>query len=145
MSNDTGGYALQIAGVVHIGIFPFPLKFPDTAGLFQGEYVIQVLPEGSPECDPSGIQELSGAIRTLQFAPNPTNGLTTITLETQTTGPATITLYDALGRPAMRRNTRLYEGINRLEMDVRDLAPGMYWYEVNQGKDRALAKLVVTQ
>lgn len=59
--------------------------------------------------------------------PNPVAGLTTIELNTIETSDITIRIFDILGIERKKVNTRLVNGNNRIEMNVKNIQEGIYF------------------
>jgi CubicO group peptidase (beta-lactamase class C family) len=79
-------------------------------------------------------------------SPNPASSLLRIGFATPTPGPATITLYDLLGR----RVQDMYSGFasparTEVQVNISDLPPGMYVYRIESGDWSATRKLLISK
>lgn len=82
------------------------------------------------------------------LAPNPvgSGGSFTIQLSQPESGPLDVELLDALGRPlASLYSGSLLAGTYRLNQNVPDVAPGMYFLRIVSGKKDTMMKLVITR
>ncbi len=77
------------------------------------------------------------------LAPNPATELTTLSLQALDEGPLALSLYDAKGRLVQLQQQRLASGLNRIEIDVRDLSEGVYYIVARQGGQQLRLPLMV--
>ncbi|GAB3852476.1 hypothetical protein GCM10028822_20250 [Hymenobacter terrigena] len=78
------------------------------------------------------------ALGAISFFPNPAHGMVTVQLPS-ITGPATLTLLDAIGRPVRRFTT----ANSQTTLDLTGLAPGLYAVRKAAGGSTATRRLVV--
>ena len=71
----------------------------------------------------------------VQTYPNPVNTTLNVNVSTDKIGTAEIKLMDATGRLIQVVNMQLQIGENRSEIEMRDLASGIYMIKVSNGKD----------
>jgi len=77
-----------------------------------------------------------------QLYPNPTSSDVKLRFSQGLTGDCTLTAIDALGRPVF--DDRLVKGCSEYTLQVKNWAKGMYFIELNNGKDsKAVKKLMV--
>ena len=71
----------------------------------------------------------------LQNYPNPFNPATTIAFTLASDEPVTLTVFDALGRRVVTLldNERMASGRHHVRFDARDLASGVYFYQLRAG------------
>jgi hypothetical protein len=85
------------------------------------------------------------AFRLVGAAPNPASDFVDIRFEIPTTNEVHLTLFDALGRPVIRRAQPLEAGPQRFRLDTRALPAGAYYYQLRAGGEVASGKLVLRQ
>ena len=79
-------------------------------------------------------------------APNPTRGDAAVGLDVRTPGPATVTLFDALGRRvAVLHAGPLAAGTHRLALSGAPLSPGLYVVRAVVGGEAQTQRLVVAR
>lgn len=91
---------------------------------------------------------VSEAARGMQvtLSPNPASEQLVLTAENLPAGPATLLLYDALGREVLRRAIPVHVGRTAQLMDVSGLAAGLYFWRLETGAGAvAEGKLVVAR
>jgi len=88
-----------------------------------------------------GVDEIQGKGSRLGIAPNPTNGLVTISLSEGSRGAGRVLLYDALGQIVLERHTT--PGTERFTLDLSDRSGGIYLLEVVQDGRRAVERIVL--
>jgi uncharacterized lipoprotein YddW (UPF0748 family) len=96
----------------------------------------------------SGIEEPDATIPTVfalsQNYPNPFNAQTTIRFDLSTSGPATLRVYDLLGRQiAVLVDRYVEQGRHTLQFDSGTLPSGIYVYSLVAGGERLNRKLVI--
>ena len=80
----------------------------------------------------------------ISLFPNPAHGTTTVQLPAGlATGPATLTVLDAVGRVVRTRTASVAAGTTATELDVAGLAPGVYALRIAVGESTGTARLVV--
>lgn len=62
--------------------------------------------------------------------PNPAQEMATLRIASTTGGPLRLRLLDALGRLVWEREETVFEGDNRVSIDLSNLTPGAYWVSV---------------
>ena len=76
---------------------------------------------------------------TYTLAPNPTNGTSTLTIDAKTSGEATVTITDMLGKQASVANASLFVGENSINLSTENLTSGVYFVNVDfQGAIKAM-------
>ncbi|MEZ4941741.1 MAG: M4 family metallopeptidase [Saprospiraceae bacterium] len=75
--------------------------------------------------------------------PNPGTGLFTIDIPAERTQPVSISVSDALGSLVYQRQTTLQTGDNRIALDMRGMAPGMYSVQIGLEQYRYARRLVL--
>ncbi|MCC6448903.1 MAG: T9SS type A sorting domain-containing protein [Chitinophagaceae bacterium] len=84
----------------------------------------------------SNIVSLYQGIGTrVQTYPNPVNTTFTVNISTERVGNAEVKLMDATGRVIKIISMQLQVGENRTELEMKDLASGIYMIKVSNGKD----------
>lgn len=95
----------------------------------------------NPHLIVQSIEEQRGSLaREASLYPNPAGSFTGITLERGKGGPAIFQLYDLYGKLLYR--TTVAQAVEQLRFPA--LQPGLYLWEVQQGKHRQRGKLTIT-
>ncbi len=89
-----------------------------------------------------GVDELSEA-GDFVLAPNPTDGLLNIRLTSALPEAGHLVVYDAVGRVLTQQ--QLPQGLDRMEIDLRDLGPGVHLVELVVGGMRSVKRVVLTR
>lgn len=100
----------------------------------------------------TSVSEMAGPLRAEQYKlaqnyPNPFNPSTTITFAMRTTGHATVTVYDLLGRKVATPFNGLASAhtLYALTFDARNLSSGVYYYKLTAGAYTATRKMIVAK
>jgi len=79
-----------------------------------------------------------------QNYPNPFNGSTQIQFSMPHAGPATLTLFDPLGRKiSLLFHGMAQAGVHRISLSSESLASGMYFYQLSSGNTTVTRRLVL--
>ncbi len=95
----------------------------------------------------SGSKEIVNPIfeyDVLQNYPNPASDKTTIEINIRKTTPITIDVVNITGQKVLSTDAvTLKQGLNRVELNVSKLTPGMYFYSVKAGETKITKKMLV--
>jgi PKD repeat protein len=83
------------------------------------------------------------AFRLVGAAPNPATDFVDIRFEIPISTEVHLTLFDALGRPVIRRAQPLEAGPQRFRLDTRALPAGAYHYQLRAGGEVGTGKLIL--
>jgi serine protease len=75
--------------------------------------------------------------------PNPANDSYYLNIHTLSPGKAKINLYNELGQKAKKISTNLVSGWNQIQMDISDLNPGIYFYNIVEGERSVRGKVMI--
>jgi hypothetical protein len=75
--------------------------------------------------------------------PNPTDGISYLTLNSKLPSIAKVNIYAIDGRMIAQSNKELTQGENNLRLDLTNIEPGMYFVEVISKNERVTAKLMI--
>ena len=75
--------------------------------------------------------------------PNPTNGISYMTLNSKSAAVANVKIYSIDGRLISKWNEELMQGEHTLKLDLTNIEPGMYFIEVVENNERVTAKLMI--
>lgn len=90
---------------------------------------------GNLEACVTGLAVAPDHVTFASVAPNPTTGQTTLTLDAKQAARATVTVTDVMGRQVLRLPAAdLQRGINKLNLDLSNVRPGVYFYTVTTDK-----------
>lgn len=81
--------------------------------------------------------------KTLEFAPNPSNGITGLTLEIATKGPTDITIYNLNGQVIYKEDLGDFTGRCFREIDLSGSPKGIYFFKVTQNNESLSKKLIL--
>jgi hypothetical protein len=123
-----GGVALAAAGVTN----PFPVPAP-VPGLFDEEgYTMNVT-------DPNSIAE-SNEVFSLGLYPNPTEGISTLDVNSTVAGTATVEVYSITGSLVQTSVKPIRVGANRLSLDFTSVPAGIYLVKADINGHQALVR-----
>ena len=75
--------------------------------------------------------------------PNPTDGISYLTLNCKLPSNAKVNIYSIDGRLISQSNKELSQGENNITLDVTNIEPGMYFVEIMSKNERVTAKLMI--
>lgn len=104
-------------------------------------------PSGSPVVTGASPEEADESAIGIRIAPNPVQGVSTVTLHLKGAAPARLVLVDALGREVAVLAAALPSGTHTLALDARalQLPPGFYFCVVQSGAARRMHPVVVAE
>ncbi|MBL7816767.1 MAG: T9SS type A sorting domain-containing protein [Saprospiraceae bacterium] len=145
-ANAIKAYPLKMSGRAYLsGIFalfnPVPLTFPGT--LAEGTYDLNLYAANDSRCT-TAAEDLT-EVSSIAAVPNPTNGKTTIRIESTIADKFDFTMTDLLGRTVVNRPLSIQAGLNTLDLDVSNLSNGIYIYNLSKGNRVISNKLIVNQ
>lgn len=79
-----------------------------------------------------------------QNQPNPGNEATVIPYSVAKAGTVRLQVLNMLGNVVLMKEEEVRAGINEMQLDTRDLAPGLYIYSLESGKDKATRRMVIS-
>ncbi len=88
---------------------------------------------------PVGIEENVWTV--LDPYPNPANDKVVFEYQAGNSGEAQVVIYDLLGN--VRKQARMIQGLNKLEVNVQDLEPGVYFYVLKVDEKTSITKKLV--
>jgi hypothetical protein len=104
------------------------------------EYSILVKNNNPP---PVGINYVAPSINSLSLMPNPSNGLQTLKLNTNSIEKLQIILMDITGKTIKNMYSGISEsGLNKIPLNVQDLANGIYLYKVQLGETKSYLRFI---
>ena len=78
------------------------------------------------------------------FSPNPNQGHILLQYESVAGGPASVVIYDAHGKPLLKRVFEALSGTNESRMDFDNLSPGTYFIRLlNEGNIQTKKMIVI--
>lgn len=142
--NVTGLREITINGQVFTTLLPgFAINLVLPGGIQpDAKYFIDVRPQG--QCM-VGASDLSDRISDFRVSPNPTSGLTQISLETSENADYRFEVFDVLGRQVHRQRVSVFAGANQFFFDASTLSPGTYVCLLANENGRIVRSLIVGQ
>lgn len=77
-----------------------------------------------------------------QVWPNPSSGMVQVEYQTPSESILSVQLIDLTGKSVLTRSESLASGLNRFELSLEDLNPGLYILVLNDGKEQEVIRLV---
>lgn len=97
------------------------------------------------QSNPTGINKVNAAQMNVSLYPNPTNGITNLSINAGKANDVKITIVNTLGQVVLNKQSSLNEGANIIQIDTRDLASGVYNVTVDAKAGSIVKKLNVTK
>lgn len=95
--------------------------------------------------NPTGIRKLNASQMNVTLYPNPTNGITTVKVNTVKGGEAKLAVVNTLGQLVLEKQITLNEGANTIQIDAKDFASGIYNISLDTQSGSIVKKLTVTK
>ncbi|PBQ31849.1 hypothetical protein CNR22_08730 [Sphingobacteriaceae bacterium] len=93
----------------------------------------------------TGIKMLNANQLKVTIYPNPSNGETSIIMNANNSGKATVSIVNTLGQVVYKKATTLNSGENTLQLDVKALATGVYNVVIDSEQGSTVKKLTVSK
>ncbi|MCC6372978.1 MAG: T9SS type A sorting domain-containing protein [Bacteroidia bacterium] len=90
-----------------------------------------------------GINEVTSISIKADIFPNPSNGTTTLKIETLNNDKASVKVINAIGQVVLVTSSEISVGVNNLTFDVKDLPVGLYNVVIDTKNGSAVRKLTV--
>jgi hypothetical protein len=134
------GKAYSSSGISSL-FSPFPLTFP--GALAEGSYDVKLYGANDTRCTTSAYD--LDEVGNMSAFPNPTNGKTTIRIESTVSDKFEFSVTDLLGRTIQTRPLSIQAGLNTFDLDVTSFPNGVYIYNLTKGSRTVSNKLIVNQ
>ncbi|MFI5163839.1 MAG: T9SS type A sorting domain-containing protein [Bacteroidia bacterium] len=102
-------------------------------------YKIIVMPASN------GVNENPKTETLLQNNPNPFYDKTEISFSTEDNGTAQLKIYNLIGSVVQQSDVKVRKGMNKIEVDAKNLDSGIYFYSVIYGNNTITHKMVVNK
>ncbi len=90
------------------------------------------------------ITATTNGLSTASIYPNPAHGNTTVNVNMANTADVYVKVLDVVGRTVLTtEKSRLTKGEHKINVDLSNLQPGLYIYQVNMGRDKSSGKLQI--
>lgn len=94
--------------------------------------------------EPNGIPaSVNNTLENLSIYPNPTSGMLNINFAANENGKATIRVMDLIGRSIFTQPINVYNGINKLTVDLKDKNMGIYFIEIQNEESRMIQRFII--
>jgi Secretion system C-terminal sorting domain len=135
--------AKAFPGGIYASFFPSGYEGTLPGSFAEGSYNLALYAANDSRCRvaTNDLTEVSAMTAT----PNPTNGKTTIRIESTVSDKFQFILTDLLGRTIQTRPLSIEAGQNSFELDVTKLSNGIYIYNLTKGNRIMSNKLIVNQ
>jgi hypothetical protein len=90
----------------------------------------------------TGINNTLSTITTLEVAPNPALDNVNLTFYSKSNSSAYVSILNTLGEEVYQLQTNIVAGSNRIALNLRDLANGVYFIQLNDGVQQQTKKLI---
>lgn len=128
--NPAGNYSLEFEGTLRLAVGAnFPVTFPDP-GIFPGEYILELFPEGSPECQPLSVDPEVASLYHHQFYPNPVVDQAWLQLFSPSETMVMMDIFDLSGKLFRSSILSLHQGENTVPVDIKGLGSGYWMYRL---------------
>ena len=158
-NGPVGDYKLDIHLCVKVSLLPTPLCGPvdtiiATIEALTGpsdinfDFFLRVI--GSDWDCPSGLlagigeNELA-SVTELQISPNPFKGTAEVNFYTTENAEYSVRILNMIGKEVYTQNLQTNTGRNVQFIDAREMAPGVYFYNISDGKNSLTKRLVVSE
>ena len=141
----SGPDTLNLGIIVTLNFSPagaLRFAFPDGTGTFPGNFFLEIKNAG--ECAATSTRDLSQEVA-FGVLPNPAFDYAELQVESSLSGRFQLRVMDMLGRSVQQRAIELFEGDNRLPLNLQGLSKGIYLINISQGGRSVTRKLVVGQ
>jgi len=131
-STTISGFEVPFGGSVLVG--PIPVDIPSLSSVLDAEgYTLFV-------DDPNGIEE-SNEVFALNLFPNPTQGITTLNVNSTIAGVANIEVYSITGALVQSSSNIIRVGANRVNIDLQAVPAGIYLVKADINGTPALIRM----
>jgi len=90
-----------------------------------------------------GINEPTGGIQNMNIFPNPAQNTTTVLVNSVCSKPYSLSVSNMMGQVLQTQNGKLGYGENRIELNVNNFAPGVYFVNIKTDNATRTQKLIV--
>jgi hypothetical protein len=135
-----------ITNGVYDGTGAVDFFYTDCGAFGSLDYTIPFQPTGSiggSLCPMVGIQGHNAFVASVGSYPNPTNGLTTITVNLEESKTVNLQVIDALGNTVYTKRVNGVAGENSISLDGSSLSAGVYYYTITAGYEKVTKKIVI--
>ena len=94
---------------------------------------------------PVGIAKINTFATAVGLYPNPTSGITNVTITSKKSSDAKISVVNTLGQVVAVKEVKLTEGANSIQLDMKEFAAGIYNVTISTTEGSAVKKLNVTK
>ncbi len=92
---------------------------------------------------PVGVSEVKKNLKSMELFPNPSEGNSTLLINTQTSTNGKVMVFNSLGDLVNEQTTNLVQGQNKIELNLQALSPGVYLVSVKAGNASLTKRLVI--
>jgi len=122
------------------------VKFTSTSDFGNNLYLDNInLSQVANPLNLAGINTLNYDNVSVTLYPNPSNGQTNVVIGSTKAGKATISMMNALGQVVFTKQVNVETGSNNIQLDVKDLASGIYNVVVATENGSTVKKLTVSK
>lgn len=90
----------------------------------------------------TGINKASSIVDAFEIAPNPASDILNLLFSSKANSSTSITILNTLGEEVYQIQTNVVSGLNRVALNLKDLANGVYFIQLNDGVNQQTKKLI---
>lgn len=139
-SSDPSEWRTEVASMTGFNVNEVIVKFVVTNDNGNNLYLDNV---NLWQKNPNGINKVQAAKLNVSMYPNPSNGVTKLSINAAQAGEATISVMNTLGQVVMTKSTTLNNGYNAIEFNVNELSTGVYNVSIQSAGGSTVKKLNV--
>ena len=138
---DTAKNILQVEAKEYIGPSTLLIKVKDDSSAYSSQLLVVDI-----KVITSLLEEVSAAFDLKQNFPNPFQQTTTVPVQTNVNGKATINIYDLSGNKVhVLYDGYLKKGSHEFEFNANDLTNGIYLYSFESDYDMIIKKMIISR
>ncbi len=138
-ANQPDTFDLGITAIVYTALIDLPVQFPGQVAPGAHYYLIL---RSAADCVNS-TNELNGKIADVRNQPNPFSGQTTIVVEALQNADYQLDVFNMFGQRQHSQPVSVFEGVNHIEFNAANLAPGTYFYTIGNNEGKVIRKMII--
>jgi hypothetical protein len=140
--NDISDWGVQYLTLTGFNVASVLVKFVTTNDNGNNLYIDNV---NLSQSSPTGLAKIAASNVNVDIFPNPSNGETTLRINTPNAGKQKVSVLNTLGQVVYEKQMNVNAGSNTVVIDAKDFAAGIYNVVVDGNKGVTVKKLIVTK